>query len=714
VNDSIIPLMNPAARCWAWIALWLSVTAACGDDLLRSVGQVRALPHAGLASEPAVALRGVLTFHDPATGLGYLEDATGGVEVRGLPRRASLRVGVELACAGRIDRSRPIPSVVADPATIRFDGLASLPVPRRFGAEDLSTGGLDGRRVRIEAALVRVELSTERDAAAWLRLGLRTPFGFFTALVPWSDGQALPAHLLFSRVAVTGVAEGIVNNRGQRVGVLFLVPSLESVEVLRPPAPDPFERPTRGLSDLMRPGLDDPYDLVRVEGTVLYQGEEFGSPVFLRTREGAMQVELGGGDFTPGDRLAVVGYPVLVNKNVALRDAVARRLASGPSPEPLALSVDQLLREGSDSDLVLVKGVILRNALQVPRGSLFLESAQRVVEVALSEAFEPATRQRLAAQLPPGTAVEVTGVSELRGSMAVTGTVNLLDVHITARDPADIVISRAAPWWTTGRLLALAGGLAALVGLGAVWVTALRQRVRAQTEIIRDKIERETRWVERSRIARDIHDDVGSALTQISLLGDLGRRDLVVDDAVEHQFERISGQAREAVRALDEIVWTVNPRNDTLAGTVAYLNQLMEDMAEDAGLRCRFEIPEEVPEVPLNAKLRHNLLLAAKESAHNAIKHSGTKLLRVFMAWDAGSLTVAVGDEGRGFDPAATPPGRTGLDSMKRRMEEVGGEVGIDTAPGRPTTITFRVPLLAGAGGILESRDTGACGTGVS
>jgi signal transduction histidine kinase len=276
--------------------------------------------------------------------------------------------------------------------------------------------------------------------------------------------------------------------------------------------------------------------------------------------------------------------------------------------------------------------------------------------------------------------------------MLTTGTVNLTDMRLTIRNPADIVIRRAPPWWTTGRLLALAGALAAVLALSSAWVFSLRRRVTAQTEIIREKVGRETRWVERSRIARDIHDDVGSALTQITLLGDLGRRGGREPREMEEQFDRISSQAREAVRALDAIVWTVNPKNDSLSVTVSYLCQTVQDLTRDAGIRCRLEIPDEIPEMVLGAMVRHNLLLAGKEAVHNVLKHAGSGVLRLRMECRAKDLRLEVSDDGCGFETAAASNLRTGLDSMRQRMADVGGTLELSSAPGQGTTVAFVLP----------------------
>lgn len=663
-------------------------SAAVSPGAVNTVRAIRSLPDALLKTRPAVSVRGVLTFRDPASGLTYLEDEQGGIELRGLPEIDGLVPGRRIEATGRVDDSRPIPGVIVGKDAVRLFDLVPLPAGIPLGAEKIRTGEHDGQRVTMDATLFSMALTKERGDPPWLVLNVASPSGHVTWLVPWPVDQPLPRELLHAKVRGTGVCEAIFNNRGQRIGVLLFVGSLDDISVLRPPLADPFAKPTRNLEELMRPGLDDPCDRVRVEGVVLCQQQTAVNLIHLRTAQGAMQVELVEGLFDVGDRVAVVGYPILDNKHIVLREAVAKILGHEVAPLPLEMEVAQLMKAGSDSDLVKIRGTVLRNGLEAAQGSLFIESSDRVIEVVLSRAFDREQRAKMARELAAKSELELTGVVDLQGPMLTTGTVNITDMKLTVRTPADIVILRAPPWWTAGRLLTLAGALAAILALSSAWVVLLRRRVTAQTVIIGDKVGRETRWVERSRIARDIHDDVGSALTQITLLGDLGGRGM--GDA--QQFQRISSQARDAVRALDAIVWTVNPKNDSLAVSISYLCQTVQDMTRDAGIRCRLEIPEEIPNLTLGATVRHNLLLAAKEAVHNMLKHSGARMLRLRMECGPDSMRLEVVDDGCGFDPSTATTIRTGLDSMRQRMADIGGTLELKSEPGSGVCVAFVLP----------------------
>src|SRR6185437_8380078 len=124
---------------------------------------------------------------------------------------------------------------------------------------------------------------------------------------------------------------------------------------------------------------------------------------------------------------------------------------------------------------------------------------------------------------------------------------------------------------------------------------------------------------DRARIAKDIHDDVGAGLTQITLLTELARRN---PEQTNSNLERITQSARNLTKAMDEIVWAVDPQHDTLAGLMDYISAYAEDYLRVADLRCRMDLPVELPDTHVNAELRYNLFLAIKEALNNVVKHA--------------------------------------------------------------------------------------------
>src|SRR5262249_25331724 len=128
---------------------------------------------------------------------------------------------------------------------------------------------------------------------------------------------------------------------------------------------------------------------------------------------------------------------------------------------------------------------------------------------------------------------------------------------------------------------------------------------------------------ERARISRDLHDQLGANLTQVALLGEMAESDRDRPEEVEEHARQISQTARETTHALDEIVWTVNPSNDTLDGLINYVCKYAQEYLALAGLRYRLEVPAQLPSLPISPELRHNVFLAVKEAVNNVVKHSG-------------------------------------------------------------------------------------------
>ena len=234
---------------------------------------------------------------------------------------------------------------------------------------------------------------------------------------------------------------------------------------------------------------------------------------------------------------------------------------------------------------------------------------------------------------------------------------------------------------------------------GLVWFDTRRR--------MRRKLER-LEWQravehERARIAHDIHDDLGAHLTRISMLSESARSELDNPERATAGLNQIYDTARELTRAMDEIVWAVNPRHDTLEGLASYLEKFAQDLLAAAGIRCRLDMPMEFPPWRLTADVRHNLFLAFKEALHNVVKHSAATETYIRLAAGTGSFELAIEDNGRGFTPETVkehPPDDSvrlstgnGLENMARRLAEIHGRCHIQSSPGQGTKVIFTVPL---------------------
>ncbi len=244
-------------------------------------------------------------------------------------------------------------------------------------------------------------------------------------------------------------------------------------------------------------------------------------------------------------------------------------------------------------------------------------------------------------------------------------------------------------WWQTWWFKAGSiGGLLALIGGVWWWVAARRLQQRLEKLELAQTLERE-----RARIARDIHDDLGAGLTQISMVSALARDTAPGMGRARAASLKVEELARDLVRSLDEIVWAVRPQNDNLESLVDYIGYASRDLFEGSGVRCWFSGLPSVPDMEVQASVRHNLLLACREALNNVLKHSRATEVRVGLRLEAGELCVEIADNGRGFELAGTQTRRNGLRNMQQRLRESGGECVIQSVVGRGTVVRFTLSL---------------------
>jgi signal transduction histidine kinase len=200
---------------------------------------------------------------------------------------------------------------------------------------------------------------------------------------------------------------------------------------------------------------------------------------------------------------------------------------------------------------------------------------------------------------------------------------------------------------------------------------------------------------ERTRIAKDIHDDLGSRLTRMMLLGQRTQEDIANPEKLATYAEKIIESAVKTMQTMDEIVWAVDPKKDTLDGLIGYINQYAREFLEETQIKCRLEMPTKVSSLVIPAEVRHELFLVLKEALNNAVKHARTSEVHLSLIEVSGVITIIVEDNGCGFDCTKTSGGenRNGLDNMRNRIEKLGGDFSLSTAPGQGTKLKFTVTV---------------------
>ena len=240
-------------------------------------------------------------------------------------------------------------------------------------------------------------------------------------------------------------------------------------------------------------------------------------------------------------------------------------------------------------------------------------------------------------------------------------------------------------WWF--KVGAGGAGLLSMLGVGLV---IQRRRYLAKMQLLERQRAVDQ---ERIRIARDIHDQVGANLTKLGMQTDMLGRETGLTTATQPLIQGVAETTREMLQSMDEIVWAINPRNDNLKRAFNYLIHYTRDFLRPTGISYQWDMPVELPVLPLATEIRHNLFMAYKEALNNAVKHGHPRRIRLVLVLEHHQLKLAVEDDGCGFAPGTSQTEADGLDNMRQRLESVGGRCQVESAPGQGTKVIFQLTL---------------------
>jgi signal transduction histidine kinase/ligand-binding sensor domain-containing protein len=253
-------------------------------------------------------------------------------------------------------------------------------------------------------------------------------------------------------------------------------------------------------------------------------------------------------------------------------------------------------------------------------------------------------------------------------------------------------ITIAPPFWLTWwfRVLAAVSAASLIFLLSRFY---LKRKMEKQMRIIEQQLAVNN---ERLRISRDMHDELGTGLSKIALLSEVGKNDKLPEknDRIIHE---ISDTSRKLADKMGEIIWTLNPRNDTLSNLAAYLKEYIYETTESMPVEVRFHFPESVPDLSLGHMIRQQLMLVTKEALNNSLKHSGATRIDFYLTVDGETVSFAVEDNGAGFDKELAGQHangkKNGLLNMQSRMDSIGGHYIAETQEGRGTKIRYGITI---------------------
>jgi signal transduction histidine kinase len=198
---------------------------------------------------------------------------------------------------------------------------------------------------------------------------------------------------------------------------------------------------------------------------------------------------------------------------------------------------------------------------------------------------------------------------------------------------------------------------------------------------------------ERARISQDMHDDIGASLTRISMMSEMVKNREDIGDGARQWLGQISSTSRGLMEEMNQIIWALNPKNDNIEGLVTYIRRFAFEYLEPAAIKCHFDLPQKLQEKKLSVETRRNIYLAVREALHNVVKHSGAKIVDIRLSIFDCRFSISIKDDGKGFDGDKLEFPGNGLVNMKKRMNDIGGEIVIKSETGLGTEIELIVSL---------------------
>lgn len=245
------------------------------------------------------------------------------------------------------------------------------------------------------------------------------------------------------------------------------------------------------------------------------------------------------------------------------------------------------------------------------------------------------------------------------------------------------------PFWERRGVFAGVMALSAILAAGLAWFLSTRIMSRRVAELERHQ----ELANERTRIARDMHDAVGSQLTQLTVLHEIVAEELAMDADSRSRLRQLTDTARSSVAALDAVVWAVNPGNDNLAQMAGYLCQVASDYLVPLGIACRQNVPHEWPVRHVSSQTRHAFHLAFQEALQNVVKHASATEVILTMRYADGIFTTTIADNGIGLPDDLSGMEKNGLDNMQARLSALGGSCRVQSRAEGGTLVALQIPI---------------------
>jgi signal transduction histidine kinase len=643
-----------------------------------SIGQIQSLSSEEAARHLPVRIQGVVTSIAPSVSrFMSIQDETRGIFVSlSSSVESSAVVGQFCEVVGYTDVGDFAPIVVAQKINILGDG--QMPPPARPTWKELINGSMDVQWVEIQGLVTAVQGNTFDLLLPQGELHIKAEAN--------SESQLRSVQQAVIRLRGVLFAEWNTN-RTVQVGHVSMQNMIINVDAQAPR--DPFDASLKSWNKLYQfDSRATTFQRVKVRGNVIYADS---GQVFIMNNARGIRVSLvESTNVQFGEEVEVVGYLDISGPAPLLREAMLRKTGRKVDLKPRILDGSELMQENVDSTLVRISAKLM--GIHSQQDSVVLEmNTGGHLFLAPLPAGEGSPSLRVGSQL------QLTGVYVGEGTTWSAGN-KPSGFELLLNSPSQLTVLWQPSWWTPRRLLIMVGLLIIILTLAAVWISQLQRLVEQRTlqlkqEIrVREAAERERALeTERSRIARDLHDDLGSSLTEIGVLASKGDR-LSALEELTSLFNGISAKARELVTSLDTIVWAVDPEHNSIESVADYLSDFASEYLSHSRIACRFDVPVALPAIALDGRSRHNLLLAVKETLNNIVRHSHATEVKFRMTCAEDLLQIIISENGIGFDPKLNYCGN-GLKNLPLRLSKLGGRYSIESSIGKGTIVTIGLRL---------------------
>jgi signal transduction histidine kinase len=661
---------------------------------LTSAEQIHRLSRQEAGTGRHVHIRGVITCTLPQYGAAVVQDGRTGIYVNKVNASSGHlpQVGELVDVEGTTDQGEFAPTVQA--ISITTLGTGELPSPIHPYWDQMINGSLDTEFVEIEGIVTAVLTNG---------VTLRTHDGEINVLdhdTSTGTNQVALKHSEDSLIRMRGCLFASWDKATRHVKVSEVYMYNPAVTVVEAAPGDVFADALKSVPDLL---LFDPrasaLRRVKVSGQIMHQRE--GEFYAMDGTNGFRFIPRSAEGFAAGELVEVVGFPSLTGPSPVLQDAIARKVGVAPLRDARPVDASGLFRAQNDAVRVKVEALLL--SLSRDRRTLELQAGLKRFVARLDgtdEAIASGGSNLKEMNFPVGSRLELTGVYAGAGGNRPTSQ-DVASFELLLNSTADIEMLARPPFWTLQRTLILVGVLMGILALSFAWIRLLHHEVQQRTVQLqnethnREQAERQHALAqERARIARDLHDDLGSSLTEISMLATTSPNLKLPVDQTAERMETIAGKSRTLVKALDEIVWVVDPARDTLASMVRYLASYAEEYLTAMKIACRVQIPNTFEDQSVSGQVRHHLFLATKEALNNAVRHGSATEVGFRVRVEDEQLFILITDNGSGFDPSGTSRGH-GLSNLRERLEQIQGRCELESSLGKGTSVSLQVPFSA-------------------